>query len=138
MVWSLISIALVFWICKQLSAFDLKGFKALLAQFAVNLSDEADAQLKTAAEILFVTLAVYVAISLSLLNVEPGNFLNTVLAHLPLLHSMVLDTVFVALLRHCCSETPPVWSTAKPIGWVSHSIFSPAVLPDIAFGNFGN
>lgn len=58
MVWSLISIALVFLICKQLSAFDLKGFKALLAQFAINLSDEAEAQLKTATEILFVTLAV--------------------------------------------------------------------------------
>ena len=90
---SLIGIALVFLIRKQLSAFSLMGFKALLARFAVDLSDEVEAQLKTATEILFVTLAVYVAANLSFPNDGSGVFLSRILS------SVAIVSVFGAWYR---------------------------------------
>ncbi|WP_281994391.1 mechanosensitive ion channel family protein [Ruegeria faecimaris] len=92
-VWSLIGIALVFLIRKPLSALSLVGFKALLARFGVNLSDDVEAQLKSAAEILFVTLAVYVAIRLAFPTDETGLFLTRVLS------SVAIVTVFGAWYR---------------------------------------
>ena len=92
-VWSLIGIALVFLIRKQLSALGLVGVKALLARFAVNLSDEVEAQLKSAAEILFVTLAVYMAVRLAFPTDGTGLFLTRVLS------SVAIVTVFGAWYR---------------------------------------
>ncbi|MEP2027599.1 MAG: mechanosensitive ion channel family protein [Paracoccaceae bacterium] len=90
MVWSLIGVALVFTLRKQLSAIGLIGIKALLARFAVTLTDEVDAQLKTAAEILAVTFAVYVAVNMAFPDGASEVFLRKVLS------SIAIVTVFGA------------------------------------------
>ncbi|MEP1197928.1 mechanosensitive ion channel family protein [Tateyamaria sp.] len=92
-VWALIGIALVFLIRKQLSAFGLMCFRALLARFAVDLSAEVEAHLKTATEILFVTLAIYVAVSFLLPDDGSGLFLSRVLS------SVAIVAIFGAWYR---------------------------------------
>ena len=92
-VWALIGIVLVFLIRKQLSAFGLMCFRALLARFAVDLSAEVEAHLKTATEILFVTLAIYVAVSFLLPDDGSGLFLSRVLS------SVAIVAIFGAWYR---------------------------------------
>ncbi|MEP1354318.1 MAG: mechanosensitive ion channel family protein [Tateyamaria sp.] len=91
--WALIGIVLVFLIRKQLSAFGLMCFRALLARFAVDLSTEVEAHLKTATEILFVTLAIYVAVSFLLPDDGSGLFLSRVLS------SVAIVAIFGAWYR---------------------------------------
>jgi MscS family membrane protein len=102
-VWSLIGIALVFMLRKQLSAIGLIGFKALLARFAVTLTDEVEAQLKTAAEILAVTFAVYVAVNMAFPDGASEVFLRKVLSSIAIVAVFgawyQLSGPFASLLR---------------------------------------
>lgn len=106
--WALIGIALVFLIRKRLSTFGLMCFRALLARFAVDLSAEVEAQLKTAIEILFVTLAIYIAVSFSLPNDGMGLFLSRVLSSVAIIAIFSawyrLSGPFASLLRNDTSS----------------------------------
>lgn len=88
--WFLIGIPLVFLLRKKLSAGVLFGFKALLTRFSVTLAADVDAKIRTAGEILVVTLAAFVAINVSFPDGATEEFLLKVLS------SVAILTVFGA------------------------------------------
>lgn len=59
--WAAVCILLVFVLRKRISSLCLLAMRGLLRRFQVDLSDEVTKQLRTAAEILIVTFAVYLA-----------------------------------------------------------------------------
>lgn len=89
-IWSLVVIAVVFALRKKLSATGLLCFKALLTRFSVTLSEDVEAQLKIAGQILIVALAAYVAINVSFPDGPTEEFLRKVLS------SVAILTVFGA------------------------------------------
>jgi MscS family membrane protein len=87
LIWSSVFVALIFVLRKKISAGTVAAFNALLKRVSVPLSDVVIAQLRTAAEILAVTLSVYIA----------SHFLNLPEVAEGMLHKLLSSIAVIAV-----------------------------------------